>query len=153
MPKISNIELVEKNEQPIISVRTVTSVDQLPTFIGESFEKMATYLNELGTYPSGVPFVAYHNLDMQNLDVEIGFPVTKAFPDKDDIKSGTIPAGQSIFCMYRGPYHELEPVYSEMAEWIKVRGLEPTGTAYEYYYNDLDFPESELLTKVVIALK
>ncbi len=55
--------------------------------------------------------------------------------------------------MYRGPYSESEPVYEEMAEWIKEKGLEPVGICYEYYYNDLQFPESELLTKVVMPIK
>ena len=153
MPKITKIELLENNEQPILSIRTKTSVEHLPHLIADSFEKIATYLNELGECPNDVPFVAYHNLDMQNLDVEIGFPVTKILPDHEKIKSGSIPAGKSIFCMYRGSYSELEPIYAEMAEWIKVRGLQPTGTAYEYYYNDSEFPESELLTKIVIPIQ
>ena len=132
MPKITKIELLQSNDQPIISIRTVTTAEQLHNLIADSFFKMATYLNELGEYPNGVPFVAYHNLDMQNLDAEIGFPVTKILPDRENIKAGYLPAGQSIFCMYRGPYNQIEPVYEEMAEWIKIRGLEPVGSAYEY---------------------
>ena len=34
------------------------------------------YAGQMGVQPSGPPFVAYYNLDMQDLDLEIGFPYT-----------------------------------------------------------------------------
>jgi len=90
---------------------------------------------------------------MQNLDVEMGFPVAKPLPGRGDIRQGSIPAGKSIFCMYRGAYAGMAPVYEEMAKWIADNGFEPVGTSYEYYYNDPSFPEDELLTKIVMPLK
>ena len=153
MPRISNIEILYKNEQPTLSIRTRTKVENLPMLIGESYSKMAAYLKERGEFLSDVPFVAYHNMDMHDLDVEIGFPVSKALPGKDDIKSGSIPAGKIIFCMYRGPYSELEPTYNEMAKWIEDNGYKPVGTSYEHYYNGPGFPESEMLTMVVMPVE
>ncbi|MGM9988031.1 MAG: GyrI-like domain-containing protein [Bacillaceae bacterium] len=153
MPKMSNIELLKCNEQPALSIRTKTSVEKLPQLIGESFGKMSAYLTELNEQLADVPFVAYHNMDMHNLDVEIGFPVTTSLPAKEEINSVMIPAGKVIFCMYRGPYRDMEPLYNEMASWIEQHGYEAVGTAYEYYYNGLEFPESELLTKVVMPIK
>ncbi|MEL7657381.1 MAG: hypothetical protein AAGU75_15920 [Bacillota bacterium] len=70
----------EKAEQPTISIRTNTKVENLPMLIGESYGKMAAYLKELEEFLSDVPYVAYHNVDIQNLDVEIGFPVSKPLP-------------------------------------------------------------------------
>lgn len=64
-----------------------------------------------------------------------------------------IPEGYSVFCMYRGPYQEMEPVYNEMAKWIEEHGYQATGTAYEYYYNGPECPESELLTKIVMPVQ
>ena len=63
--------------------------------IGESYAKIAAYMGEKGVHPSGEPFVAYHNMDMQDLDVEIGFPIASPIPGKADIKSCSIPAGCS----------------------------------------------------------
>ncbi len=99
-----------------------------------------------------VPFVAYHNMDMHDLDVEIGFPVSKSLPGREDIKAGLIPAGQFVFCMFRGPYAEMKPAYSDMAKWIEDHGLTAAGIAYEYYYNGPEFPQSEALTKIVMPL-
>jgi len=152
MPRITNIEILQKAEQPTISIRTNTNVENLPMHIGESYGKMAVYLKEIGEFLSDVPYVGYHNMDMQNLDVEIGFPVSKPLPGKGDIKPGFIPAGKVIFCMYRGAYGEMGPVYGEMSKWIEDNNYKPVGTAYEHYYNGPEFPESEMLTMIVMPL-
>ena len=153
MPRVSNIEVLYKNEQPTLSIRTRTKVESLPMLIGESYGKMAAYLKELGEFLSDIPYVAYHNMDMQDLDVEIGFSVPKALPGKDSIKAGSIPAGKIVFCMYRGSYSEIEPAYNEMAKWIEDNGYTPVGTSYEHYYNGPEFPESEMLTRIVMPIK
>lgn len=68
---------------------------------------------------SDVPYVAYHNVDIQNLDVEIGFPVSKPLPGIGSIQSDLIPAGEVSFCIYSGAYSEMEAVYGEMSKWIE----------------------------------
>jgi hypothetical protein len=44
-----------------------------------------------GEQPAGPAFVAHHNMDMQNLDIEQGFPVSKPLPAKGEIQPGEIP--------------------------------------------------------------
>jgi len=73
-------ELKEQPAQPILSVRTMTSVHELPQELGRIYGAIATYLAEIGEQPSGAPFAAYYNMDMDNLDVEIGFPVARPLP-------------------------------------------------------------------------
>lgn len=152
MPRVSNIEILQKAEQPTICIRTMTKVEDLPLLIGSSYGQMAAYLNGLGEFMSDMPFVAYHNMDMQNLDVEIGFPLARPLPGKGAILPGVIPAGKRVFCLYRGAYSELEPVYAEMSQWIADNNYTPVGTAYEHYYNGPEFPENELLTMIVMPL-
>jgi len=152
MPRVSNIDLFQKREQPTLSIRTRTKVEDLPALIGESYGKMAAYLKELGELLSDVPYVAYYNTDMQDLDVEIGFPVPKALPAKEDIHSGSIPESKVVFCMHRGAYRDMVSTYGEMAAWIEENGLKPVGTAYEHYYNGPEYPESELLTMIVMPV-
>ena len=154
MPRVTNIETMYKNEQPTLFIRTKTSVDKLPMLIGESYGKMEAYLQEMGAYLTDIPYVAFHSyLDMQNLDVEIGFPVPKVLEGKDDIKSGVISASKVVFCLHRGAYSETELTYNEMIKWIESNKCKPTGVAYEYYYNSpTDFPESEMLTRIVMPI-
>jgi effector-binding domain-containing protein len=153
MPRVSMISLLKQNEQPTLVVRARTKLENLPQLIGESYGKLCAYLEKLGETVSDVPFVAYHNMDMQALDVEIGFPVANPLPEKGEIKSGLIPAGTRIFCLYRGPYGEMAPVYEEMQKWMGENGYVPAGPVYEHYYNGPEFPESELVTQIVMPVK
>lgn len=153
MPRVSDIEILQKAEQPTLAIRTRTNVENLPALIGGSYGKMAAYLKEIGEFLSDVPYVAYHNMDMQDLDVEIGFPVSKPLPGKGDIQPGFIPAGKVVFCMYRGAYREMEGVYGEMVKWIEDNAYKPAGTVYEHYFNGPEYPESEMLTMIVMALE
>ncbi len=151
---IFDLKCEETNAQPVLSIRTKTSLENLPQTIGESYGKIMEYMAQLGEQPADAPFTAYYNLDMQDLDVEMGFPVSKPFPGKGEIAPGEIPRGKAVTCMYKGPYSQMEEPYNDIFKWISEQDAEPTGVYYEYYYNSpADVPESELLTKIVIPLK
>lgn len=148
------IELKEQAFQPTLSIRVRTRVEELPKLIGENYHKIAAYLEELGEKVAGVPYTAYYNMDMQDLDVEMGFPVVRPLPGKGPIMPGTIPEGLVVTCMHKGPYSGMEPMYQAMMQWIAENPYEPVGTAYEYYYNSpAEVPESELLTRVDMPVK
>ncbi len=149
-----NIELKEKSVQPVLAVIKTTSIGNLPQEIGKSYGSIMQYLSELGEQPADVPFTAYYNMDMENLDVEMGFPVSKQLEGKGEIKAGMISAGKYVECMYKGPYAECAPVYDAMNKWIAEKGFKATGTSYEFYYNSpVEVPESELLTRIMLPLK
>lgn len=149
-----NCELLEGSPQPTLSIRTITPVQNLPQEFGKAFGVIAQYLGTLGEEPAGAPYAAYFNMDMDNLEVEIGFPVSKALPEKDNIQSTEIPGGKSARCLYTGPYNQIERAYNALTEWVKENGYEATGVAYEFYLNDPEevTPE-ELMTHIVFPLK
>lgn len=153
MPKMTDIVVVKQKEQPTLAIRTRTKVEDLPGVIGESYGRIAQYLQQLGEIPADVPFVGYYNLDMQDLDVEIGFPVAAVLPNSGDIKASRIPEGYAAFSLFRGPYADMAPLYEEMTAWINQNGYRATGTVYEQYYNGPGWPESELLTKIVMLVE
>jgi len=149
-----NIELKEQNLQPMLFIKVKTSVEGLQKIIGESYMKIMAYLTELGQQPSFAPFAAYYNLDMQNLEVELGFPVAKQLPGKSEILAGQIPPGRMISCVYKGAYAGMEKLYTEMFQWIAENGYEFVGVVYEYYLNSpMEVPESELLTRIDLPIK
>lgn len=147
-------EIIETVTQPVLSVRTVTSVVNLPQELGKAFNSIITYLGEMGEQPVDAAFAAYYNMDMENLEVEMGFPVAKELAGKGEIIASEVPAGKKATCMYKGPYKEMGPTYEALTTWINDNGQQPTGVVYEFYYNSpMEVPESELLTKIVFLLK
>jgi effector-binding domain-containing protein len=153
MPRVSSIEILKRPKQPVLSVKTKTNLESLPMLIGEVYGKIMSYLEEIGEFPSDIPFVAYYNMDMENLDVEIGFPVYKSLPGKDDIQSSYTPEMKVVYSMYQGPYSEGEATFKEIMKYIEDNNLKQTGTMYEYYFNSpLDVDEKELLTMMLFKV-
>jgi len=147
-------QIEETEKQPVLSVQTTTSVGNLPNIVGEVYGSIVNYIIESGEEPLGPAFIAYYNMDMENLIVEIGFPVAKKIEGKGEIKLRYIPAGKKATGFYKGAYNEIGPLYEQLTLWISQKGYEPTGVVYEYYYNSpQEIPECELLTKVEFLLK
>jgi effector-binding domain-containing protein len=149
-----NCEKIEREAQPVLSIRTKTSIQQLPQLLGESYMKIMQYLGEQGEAPAGAPFVGYFSLDMQNMDVEIGIPVSKKLPEKEDIKASEIPAGNYASSIYTGPYDKIEPAYTVLTEWAEENGYQTSGIAYELYIDDPGVtPPDELRTQILFLLR
>jgi len=147
-------EAVDYPVRMTMIVRARSSVQNLPQVLGAKFGQVAGYLAELGEAPSGAPFVAYYNMDMNDLDLEIGFPVGKNLAGKDEILAGELPAGKYATCLHIGAYDQLVPAYQALTAWIEANGFQPTGVAYEYYLNDpMETPAQELKTLIEFPLK
>lgn len=151
---MEQFEISQKAEQPVLCIRTRTAVENLPQEIGKAYQAIMQYMQELGEAPQSAPYTAYFNMDMEDLDVEMGFPVPQPLAGKGEIKAGSIPAGPQASCVYRGPYTGMAQAYEELTAKVTESGYTPTGVTYEFYYNAPgEVPDSELLTKIVFLLK
>jgi len=147
-------ELKDQHIQPTLAIRTRAAVEDLPRLMGETYGAIAQYLGQLGECPAGPPFAAYHNMDMQDLDIEIGFPVSRELPGRGNIQAGEITAGRAVTCLYTGPYESIGQPYEALSQWIEEHGDEPTGVSYEFYLNDpQETPPQELQTEIMFPLK
>src|SRR5512135_616558 len=104
-------ELTERSAQPVLSIRTRTAVQNLPQVLGQSYGAIAQYLGQMGQQPAGDPFVIYYNMDMQDLDIEVGFPAPGKLPGKDSVQASEIPAGKVVSCLHVGPYDQCAAAY------------------------------------------
>lgn len=137
----------------MISRRTRTTVDGLPGLLGSVYGSIAAYLEANRQFPAGPPFAAYYNMDMQDLDVEIGFPIASPLPGNDDLHPGEIPGGRYAICIHVGSYDQIAPAYQALTKWVEENGETPTGVAYEYYLNDpQDTPPEALQMEIRFAL-
>lgn len=150
----SPCEVRQMPAQPVLSIRSRTPMDNLQQVLGQSYEKIALLLNELGENPAGCPFVIYYNMDMQDLDVEVGFPVSSALPGKGAIQAGDFPAGWAATCEYTGPYPEMVSAYEALTHWIQEHNYQPTGVAIEVYLNSpSQTPPEELKTQIFLPVQ
>jgi effector-binding domain-containing protein len=147
-----NCQLKEQPAQPALSVRTRAAVQDLPALFGKTYGAILGYLGELGEQPAGMPFAAYYNMDMQNLDIEIGFPVASKLAGRGEIQASEFPGGKLASLMHVGPYDQVGPAYEALAQWVKERGFEATGVAYELYYSGPETPPEEIRTEIVFPL-
>jgi len=147
-------ELLDRPAQPALVIRTRTPVQSLPQVVGQAYGAIMQYAGQMGLQPTGAPFVAYHNMDMADLDMEIGFPFAQKPAGKGNIVAGEIPGGKAAACLHVGPYDQLGAAYEALSRWIQANGYEPVGVAYEFYLNDPQVtPPAELQTRLMFPLK
>jgi effector-binding domain-containing protein len=147
-------ELVDRPAQPTLVVRTRTPVERLPQVLGPAWGQVMACAGKAGAAPSDAPFVAYHNLDMQDLDVEIGCAFAQPVAGEGDVLAGTIPAGQAAQCVHVGPFDQVGAAYEALQAFVAGRGLQPNGPSYEYYLDDpQEVPLEQLRTRVVMPVR
>jgi effector-binding domain-containing protein len=149
-----NIEEKEAVEKVTLAVRTVTPVSGLPAAIGKAYGDIMAYAQKSGIGIAGPPFVLYYNMDMEALDVEMGFPVLEKATGEGSVKSGKLPGGKLVTALHKGPYSTLEKTCNKLTAYIQEKGIEVEPWMWENYLNSPEeVPEAELLTEVVFACK
>jgi len=146
-------QLKEQPAQTALSVRTHAAVEDLPAQFDKAYGAIMQYLGDLGEQPAGMPFAAYYNMDMQNLDIEIGFPVARNLASRGDIQASQFPGGKLASVMHVGPYDQLGAAYEALMQWVTEHGYEATGVTYELYYSGPETPPEEIRTEIVFPLK
>jgi effector-binding domain-containing protein len=93
-------------------------------------------------------------MDMENLEIEAGFPVDEFVPGEGEIEAGQMPSGRLATCTHEGPYNEINAAYDALTNWIDGHGYEPTGVSYEIYLNDpSETPPEKLQTQLLFPLE
>ena len=149
------IELTSQAARPTLYVRLATSVLGLTEAFDKNFALIQSYLSEIGEQPASAPYAAYYNHDMQNLDVEMGFPVARVLPGSGEIKSGALPAIEKAVCgVHKGSYESLNETYGKIYQYVADNNFEQSGAHYDFYIsNPDDTSENELITKIMISVK
>ncbi len=147
------ISLQEKKAQPVIFIRTKTQIDTLPKLLEETTMKIMRYLKENGVSASDALYTRYHDGQLNNeIDVEIGMPVSKEVQGIGDLRGSVIPEGKYVIATYKGDPDELENTYNGILKWIDEADLKPTGAYFEYYYGE-EGDSEEFRAKIVVPVK
>ena len=119
----------------------------LPKALGE----VAHYLERKGAGPAGLPFARYHVRSDGHLDIEAGFPASTPTSGEGEVEPSDLPAGVAAVTVHVGPYDTIAPAYATLQAWIRDRGHEPVGDAWEVYLTDpgVDHDPSTWRTEVI----
>jgi effector-binding domain-containing protein len=153
-PREENMEVRETAEKDTVSIRTSTPVEKLSEVMGQAYGEIMQHLGPKGIQPTGPPFAIYYNMDMTNLDVEMGFPVASSVEGAGRVKSSKLPGGRAAVTIHVGPYEKIDEAYNGLMAFVKEKGLETDVFSYEFYLNDPreEKPE-DLQTEIYFPIK
>ncbi len=58
-------------------------------FAEQVLSQTSNYLNDKGLFPISGPIVCFHNIELKNLDVELGWQITQKIDNRDDMVCDT----------------------------------------------------------------
>jgi effector-binding domain-containing protein len=137
---MTEIKIIEREEQPTAAVRERVPISELPQFFQRSYHATMAALQAQGLHPTGPPFAKYYGMPTDTADVEAGFPASGPVTAADGVIAGTLPGGKVVEAMHVGPYDTMEKTYHEMVAWIGEQGLTPSDVMWETYLSD---PQTE----------
>lgn len=147
-----DVTVKEVPAQTVASLTVHTNLATIGNAIAQAFGTVVGAIGAAGAYPSGAPFIVYHQVIDEHTDgdIEICTPVppeSKAPPG--DVAWKQVPGGAVAATTHRGPYEEIGPAYHTVTGWIQDHGHTVTGPPREVYLNDpqLVAPD-DLLTEV-----
>ena len=148
------MEIKEMKEKLALMIRKTTSIQDMPSVLGQCFGEIIQYVMESGAAEPVESFVIYHNMDMSNLEIDVGFTVSESLPDKGNIISSSIPAGKYAVALHVGPYETLNQTYDELTGFVDERKQTVDNWVYEVYLNNpMDNPDEPAKTMIYFPLK
>jgi effector-binding domain-containing protein len=145
-------EISHQSAQPSVSIRTRKAVQDLPTEIQRCFGTLAGYLSSNNQCPVEPVYAAYYNMDMSDLDVEIGFGLVAPVPGRGEIAATWLPDADIASTLHVGAYDGIGAGYETLMAFMQQNGRVGTGVAYEYYLNDPSTGEAPR-TRIVFPLQ
>ena len=155
----SHVEVVSRQAQPTVAVRTIVPMDQLDVgaLFGAALGRLFPYLGQHGLAPSGAPYARYAEFGPERADVEIGVPLAEPPPGlpplaaDDEIGATEQPGGELATYLHVGPYPDLGQAYQAIEAWFAESGRTPGGAPWESYAvgpDQVDRDEASLETLV-----
>ncbi|MBU5361673.1 GyrI-like domain-containing protein [Enterococcus raffinosus] len=154
MTKIADIMVKQLPEQHMLTHRkTINFFEEYAEFMGEAIGRILKLIEENEAFPSSGPIVCFHNVDLEALDVEIGFATPKPLKAQNELHTLTHPIRTIAVTIDRGPYEQQDPTLEALMKWIPENGYEALGGIYYHYLNDERQPENEYLTEMYIPIQ
>lgn len=154
MSIISKITLKQLPEKNVLSIRkTINFSREYSDFMSNATNDILALIEEKNILPSSGPTVCFHNIELESLDVEIGYEIAISIESRGDVISHILPSRIVVTTIDRGPYEKQDPTLEELMKWIPKNGFVANGGIYYHYLNDENQPQNEHLTEMYIPVK
>lgn len=129
--------------------------------IGATFDRLSAWAGARGLIGAETRFIAlYHDDPMtvaeKDLRSDAGLTVPPGVEGSEGVRIVELPPTRCAVLVFKGPYAELEPVYTWLyRDWLPASGEEPADQPpREDYLNDpKSLPPAEWLTAILLPLK
>lgn len=153
MARISKIKVKELPERKFLSIRkTIDFFKEYSDFVGNSINQIERLLEVNEAFPCSGPIVCFHTIDLESLDVEIGFEVAKPFLSEGEIRFSILPTQVVVTAIDQGPYEQQDPTLEEIMNWISKHNFEAIGGIHYQYLNEEEV-ENNCLTEMSVPVK
>jgi len=122
-------------EQPTAVRRALVRPDQLIDWIPLACAVVAEHLRHHGIAPAGYPFARSHQVHLDLLEAEAGFPVAAMIAPSGLVDWSWLPGGLALAAWHRGPHERVGLVYREMDDWLETKGAIRSGDGWEIYHD------------------
>ena len=154
MARISNISIKQQPEHYTLTVRkTIDFMKEYAEFAEQALAQTDAYMEELDVFPISGPIACFHNTDLEQLDVEMGWQITRQAKNKNEIRCNQIPARRIVTSIDMGPYEEQDPTLTDILEWLDTNDLQLQGPICYCYLNDTERPATEYLTQMLLPVE
>lgn len=126
-------------QETAVEYGTVSATEIAP-WLAKAFTEVASYLGRKGAGPAGMPFARFHPTGDDRFEVEAGFPASTPTSGEGDVEPSDLPGGLAAVALHIGPYDTVKPTYEALQAWVRERGGETVGDAWEVYLTD---PENQ----------
>jgi effector-binding domain-containing protein len=127
---------VDREPQPVASIRLKCKSAEISATLSVALPEIMMHLNATGAKINGTPFMRYHGMSGDEVDLETGFPVVKSIVESGRIKNSELPGGRTIVAWHSGPYEKLAGSHEALKTYVESNRMKPRGGPWEVYWTD-----------------
>lgn len=143
---LSEPKLEQRAAQPYVAIRRQVTMQELGTVLPPLHDDVMRWLQSKDIASTDAPFFRYLVMDMDKnqFDVEVGWPIATPVTGEGDIIGGALPAGRYGVILNTGPFSDLVGAHYALLEWGKKHNISwqtsdqdrAWGARLEFYITD-----------------